>query len=156
MPPTLQSSWTLRCSNCLLPFMCCSFSFPRLKLVLPSAQGPQRPHSSSCSGPHPPQAAPPQPITFIISILIVPALSGFHLRRRMYLTNRERTHENYKHHVKDITHNSDAKYTNDMITWLCISHFHEPFPKEPEWITCFETKGTEEEGSWGPNSTGLG
>lgn len=45
---------------------------------------------------------------------------------------------------------------NDMIIWLCISHFHEPFPKEPEWMACFETKDTEEEGSWGPNSTGLG
>lgn len=45
---------------------------------------------------------------------------------------------------------------NDMVIWLRISPFREPFTKEPEWIAFFETKDMEEEGSWGPSSTGLG
>lgn len=52
--------------------MCCSFSFPRLKLVLLSAQGPRGPHSSSCPGPAPPQASPLQSLESAISILILP------------------------------------------------------------------------------------
>lgn len=62
-----------------LPSTCCSFSSPRLKLVLLSAQGPPGPHSSSCPGPDPPQAPCLQCILFIISILTFPHPAWFSL-----------------------------------------------------------------------------